>query len=97
MEIEWDEAKRQATLLKHGVDLLVAARIFEDWTLDKPDRRAAYGEPRTISLGMVGGECYVVVHTVRSSSLRIITAWKGGTRDRQRYSASLAGRAQGHG
>lgn len=29
MEYEWDEAKRQANLVKHEVDFRVAALIFE--------------------------------------------------------------------
>ncbi|MBO0661302.1 BrnT family toxin [Jiella flava] len=97
MDVEWDDVKRQATLAKHGVDLLVAARIFEGRTLDKRDDRADYGEIRTVSPGMVGEECYIVVHTMRQGRLRLITAWKGGLRDRQRYAASLARRTQGDG
>ena len=90
MEYEWDESKRRTALGKHGVDFQKAAFIFEGPVLTVDDRRKDYGELRQISIGVVDGEIYVVVHTDRSGVIRIISAWKGGEDDRERYYAGLA-------
>lgn len=50
MRFEWDEAKRQANLEKHGVDLLVGALIFEGSTVEAPDLRQDHGEDRMMPL-----------------------------------------------
>jgi uncharacterized DUF497 family protein len=84
---DWDETKRQANLAKHSVDILKAARIFHAPTVDVVDRRPGYGEERIRSVGFIGDECYVVVWTWRGSARRLISAWKGGRRDRERYQA----------
>ena len=85
MEIEWDEAKRVANYEKHGVDFGLAALIFEGRTLTKQDTRKDYGEERFNSLGMVDGEIYNVTHTERDGVIRIISAWKGGRKEHDRY------------
>ncbi len=92
MEFEWDERKRRETLRKHGVDLLEAALIFEGPVLSRPDDRKDYGEIREVSLGMVDGEIFVVVHTERHGKTRLITAWKGGKREKAAYQKRIAGR-----
>lgn len=90
MEFEWDENKRLQVLSKHGVDILHAAQIFESRVLTKRDHRHDYGEERMISLGIVDGECFVVVHTERDGITRLITAWKGGRSDHDYYKKSIA-------
>ena len=85
MEFEWDEIKRAEIFHKHGVDLLEAALIFENDVLEKEDTRRDYGEKRMIALGMADGEVYIVVYTRRDHVYRLITAWKGGQRDRVEY------------
>lgn len=92
MELEWDEEKRSEVWRRRGVDLLRAALIFEDRVLTRVDTRHEYGEVRHISLGLVEGEPYVVVHTERDGVTRLITAWKGGRSELQYYQASIARR-----
>jgi uncharacterized DUF497 family protein len=92
LELEWDEEKRKRVIKKHGVDILYAALIFEGAVLTRIDDRANYGEIRKISLGMVGDECFVVVHTERHGITRLITAWKGGRGERSEYEAGIARR-----
>jgi len=60
---EWDERKRLANLAKHGIDFVRAARIFDGPTIERPDDRRDYGEPRTIALGEAGGDILVVWST----------------------------------
>jgi uncharacterized DUF497 family protein len=89
MEVEWDEEKRQQIIAERDLDILQAVRIFEGFTLTKEDRRQDYGEKRFISLGVVNDVPYIVVHTPRGNRLRIITAWKGGRNDYEKYKNSL--------
>lgn len=90
MDFEWDEAKRLHTIEKRGVDILYAAGIFEGPVLTYVDPRDYGGEMRSISIGLVDDECFIVVHTERHGTVRLITAWKGGRNDRKRYEARLA-------
>ena len=85
VKFELDEAKRAQNLKKHGVDLLFAALILEGPFLTKPDHRRDYGELRYISLGLVDGLPYVVVHTDRDGMIRLISAWQGGRKDHVKY------------
>ena len=91
MDFEWNEAKRQANLAKHGVDIFVAALIFEGPTITTEDRRHDYGEVRCRSIGMVDDVCYVVIHTDRNGVTRLISAWEGGRRDRRKLEAGISG------
>ena len=95
MILEWDEHKRLSVLDSRKVDILYAALIFDNPTLTRIDDRKDYGEIREVSIGMVDGECFVVVHTDRGDATRIITAWKGGRDEAERYQESLARRDQG--
>ena len=92
MNFEWDENKRRAVLEARGVDILYAARIFRGEIVTFPDDRRDYGELRLISIGMVERDCFVVVHTPRGESTRIVTAWKGGRDEQTQYKASISGR-----
>jgi uncharacterized protein len=90
VEFEWDEDKRQRGIAKHQVDLLYAAGVFEGPVMIAPDDRAAYGEERLVAIGMVRGEVFVVVFTHRGGKVRLISARKGGRRDRRKYQTRLA-------
>jgi uncharacterized DUF497 family protein len=92
VDFEWDEAKRQQAIAKHGVDPLYAARMFERITFEVVDDRQDYGEVRYRALGMVRDDCFVLIYTKRGDLVRLITAWKGGRDDRDSYEASLAAR-----
>lgn len=94
MEFEWDEAKREEVIKARDVDILYAALIFEGIVVTNVDDRKEYGETRFKSVGMVGSECFIVVHTQRDGITRLITAWKGGRIDRERYEASIAARSR---
>lgn len=96
MEFEWDESKRAKVIADHGVDMVFAALIFEGPVLTRIDDGRDYGEERRISLGVIGDECFVVVHTERDGITRLITAWKGGRDERSDYEAGLARANQGN-
>lgn len=66
MEFEWDENKRQLTLLQRGIDFIDAVLIWDDpFRQERIDTRKEYGETRyqTIGKGPLG--ILFVVYTVR--------------------------------
>lgn len=90
MKFQWDETKRKKVIKDRKVDFVYAASIFENEVLTRIDNRQDYGEVREISLGMVDKECFVVVHTAVGDETRLITAWKGGKEERERYKEGIA-------
>lgn len=95
MEFEWDEAKRLQVIAKHGIDFIDALQIFDGPVFTKPDIRADYGELRHIAIGLVAGNCMVVVYTDRRDVRRLISAWVGGRKEYGQYQAYVAGRSEG--
>ena len=73
MEFEWDEAKNDANLAKHGFDFEHAAQIFEGPVREQTDPRP-WGEQRTVATGQIGGNFITVVYTRRNGRYRIISA-----------------------
>ena len=55
MRIEFDPAKREATLEHRGLDMARAAEIFAGSTLTIADDRKDYGELRFITIGRLDG------------------------------------------
>lgn len=95
MYFDWNENKRREVYKQHGIDILEAALIFENPVLTKQDKRRDYGEVRLISLGMVDDEAYIVIHTEHDGVTRLITAWKGGRRERETYRQHIEKRFSG--
>ena len=89
MSFEWDEEKRAANLEKHGVDFVLAAKVFRNPTLERVDDRADYGEERLVAVGHWEDQVLIVIYTWRGSHRRIISAWKAGTNDKETYYNSL--------
>jgi uncharacterized DUF497 family protein len=76
MKFEWDQAKADSNLKKHGVSFPEAATVFGDplaSTHDDPDH--SHSERRSITLGMANTERLIIVsHTERGGKTRIISA-----------------------
>ena len=87
MDFEWDETKRQSILIERNVDLLDAVLIFEGPVITEIDSRRDYGELRFVSLGLVEGKAFYVIHTERDGRTRLITAWQGGRIGKRRHQA----------
>jgi uncharacterized DUF497 family protein len=86
LEFEWDEAKAEGNLKKHGVSFLTAAAIFSNERLERIDDREDYGELRWIALGRVGVDVYRVVFTWRDENLiRIVSAQKASKDEQEIY------------
>ena len=85
MHIEYDEAKRATTLHERGLDFADAARVPDAPALEQLDSRADYGEPRTISMGMLDGRVVVRVWIPRGKARRIISMRYANERERKNF------------
>jgi len=90
---EWDEAKREANLVKHGVDLMDALEVFADpLRVERVNRRREYAEERREVVGMVREQMLFVVYTLRGEVRRLISARRASRNERRAYYAG-SGRA----
>ncbi len=85
IEFEWNEQKRLSNLDKHGIDFIAACQIFEGYTVDFEDNRYDYGEDRFITIGEINGQILTVVYTCRGNVIRLISARKASTNERNIY------------
>jgi len=85
MRLEWDEAKRAASLAKHGIDFSLAEQFDFEGARIGPDARRDYGEPRFIALGLIGTRCFVLIFTMRGETVRVISLRKANAREIKSY------------
>jgi uncharacterized protein len=86
MRLEWDEDKRAANLLKHGLDFWDAARVLAGEVLEIEDDRYDYGKTRMIAVGLLVGRVVVVVYVSREVDLiRIISMRKAEKHEQSAY------------
>ena len=85
MPIEFDAAKREATLEARGLDMARAEEVFAGATLTVEDDRRAYGEHRFITIGFLDGMMVILVWTPRGGTHRIISMRKANERERRLY------------
>lgn len=88
MRFEWDEAKNQANIRKHGIDFREAAYVFSDpHALSIPDDEHSDDEERWVLLGRNRNEkILLVVHTFRQGdSIRLISARKATPAEQATY------------
>ncbi|WP_370292516.1 BrnT family toxin [Thalassolituus sp.] len=66
MEFEWDERKRQTTLIERGIDFIDAVLIWDDpFRQERIDTRKDYGEVRYQTIGKSDLGVLFVVYTER--------------------------------
>jgi uncharacterized protein len=86
MEYEWQEAKREANLAKHGLDFILAPLVHEaDFKLSIPSPRG--DEARWVDVARVEGELIVLalVYTMRGEATRVISLRKANRKEKRRY------------
>lgn len=83
---EWDEAKRESNLKKHGLDFDDADIVYEN------PRKVTFavanrGEPRWRDVALVesNGIVLALVYTIRGYNVRIISFRKASRRERRIY------------
>ena len=86
MSFEWDEAKNQLNIEKHGIDFKDVEDMFNHPMLTVADTREDYGEERFIAIGLMKLHVGVVVYTERVGDvIRIISARKATNNEVKRY------------
>ena len=87
MEFEWDEAKAESNLKKHGISFDDGAEALQDkHVVIYEDARRDYGELRWVGTGNSHEGVLTVVFTRRDDRTRIISARKANTDERHDYS-----------
>ncbi len=87
MKFEWNEAKRKANLIKHGVDFTDAVGVFyDDLALTMLDPKH-HNEERLLALGVGYSDKLLLVVNVQKDSgiIRIVSARKATKKERVNY------------
>ena len=85
-EFEWDAAKSEINLLKHGVTFEAAWRVFADvFAYERCDPDSDPGEIRYVITGVVNEVILTVVYTERGNRIRIISARKATAHEQREY------------
>ena len=83
---EWDTAKAERNLVKHGVSFEAARWAFDDvFAFERCDFDSEPGQTRYIILGMVKDVILTVVYTERGERTRIISARRATKHERTEY------------
>ena len=85
MKIEFDAAKDEANIAKHGVSLAAAADIDLEGAVIFEDLRLEYGERRFNAFAPLNGRLYAMCFTVRGDVIRVIGLRKANQREREEY------------
>ena len=85
---EWHDEKEKSNRRKHGVGFEEAAQIFGGGVLARHETHET--EDRYVAIGLIRTKTLVVVFTQRRENIRIISARKATSSERQRYGAHFA-------
>jgi uncharacterized protein len=83
--IEFDPAKNEANIAKHGVDMASAEQFDFDTALFTVDTRQSYAETRQIAIGYIAERLHVLVFTKRGPKVRVINLRKANKREERAY------------
>ena len=91
-EFEWDDAKAESNLAKHGVDFMDAMTVLLDpLAMTRFDDERGDDDERWVSVGCTGnGQLLLVVHTFSATGpdtalVRLISARPATRREREQY------------
>ena len=73
LTFEFDAAKSQANLAKHGIDFIQAQRIWDDPDFVEVNAKSV-DEPRALVIGRVDRKYWSAVITYRDGNIRLISA-----------------------
>jgi uncharacterized DUF497 family protein len=87
LQVEWDPAKAESNVSKHGVTFSEAATVFRDpLSATAPDPDHSDEEERWLIIGeSESGRLLIVAHTERGDTIRIISARELTRAERRAY------------
>lgn len=77
---EFDEAKSQANLLKHGINFIDAQTLWNDSSLLEIPAKTE-DEPRFLMVGIINGRYWSAVITYRGTNIRLISVRRSRTEE----------------
>ena len=77
---EFDEAKSQANLLKHGINFIDAQALWDDPSLLEITANTE-DEPRYLIIGLIQNKYWSAIITYRSSNIRLISVRRSRTEE----------------
>lgn len=83
-EFEFDEAKSQANLDKHGIDFVAAQRLWKDPYLLEI-RAKSEDEQRFLLIGKIGDKYWSAVVTYRDARIRLISVRRSRRKEVELY------------
>ena len=81
MAYEFDPAKDESNLDKHGVSLDDADGFEWETAVVREDTRKQYAEPRFEATGYIGDRLHVMVFCLRAETVRVISLRKANSRE----------------
>jgi uncharacterized DUF497 family protein len=85
-QFEWDAAKSESNLAKHGVSFEAARRVFDDaFAYEHCDLDSDPEEFRYVITGVVNEVILTVVYTERGERIRMISARKATAHEQREY------------
>ena len=81
---EFDAEKSAANLAKHGIDFETAQALWQDLNRTEIDV-VRNDELRTLATGLIDGQLWTVVYTLRGEIVRIISARRAWDKEIRRY------------
>lgn len=89
VRVEFDPAKNEVNIAKHGVPLGAAERFDWDTALVVEDDRFDYGEIRFYALGYIGSRLHTMIYAESDDedAIRVISLWPSQRSEVKRYEA----------
>ncbi len=87
LKVTWDEAKNLSNQVKHNIGFQEAATVFRDQlSITSDDPEHSPDEDRFATIGLSAqGRLMVISHTLEPNLIRIISARKPTTKEREDY------------
>ena len=83
---EWDENKNALNWMKHGILFEDAVIVFNDpMRVDIYDQEHSLFEDRWRTIGLYGCDILSVIYTMRTGTIRIISARKADKKEKEDY------------
>ncbi len=86
---DWDDNKRRANVIKHGIDFDDAKDVFYDPAAYTFVSSRAVSERRYVTVGSMRGTLVAVIFTRRGQAIRIISARPARRSEKQLYGAKI--------
>jgi uncharacterized DUF497 family protein len=87
INLEFDQVKRDKTLLERGLDFARAVEVFDGIHFTGQDKRVDYEEDRFITVGWLDANMIVMVWTPRGEVRRMISMRKANDREKTLYAS----------